>query len=573
MAKRSLFVPALVLGKILLIFLILYFNLGMFGFDSYIHLQYIDAIIENKHIFEFSISPSYYDFVGFHVLASGISLMTGISSEILYEFISVIIPILIFDLTIIAFIRHTEKKKNGYISNKIDLKYLALVLLFPAMIGIQMFLGRPNSLGVSLFSLCLYIYICKPRSFRAQLTASSFAILTVQVHHMSALFLIPVIIFVSLFLIKDIKSIVSLIYAIPAVIIINTILESSEFEKVNYFLSMNPAYEDVFNVFIGNRYIFLSLWVILTFVSYYLRVYKREFVIKQFNKMRKRIVQSRMGAKIRLKLKSIKFNKKKMAYLGTVGALVILEIVGLFVYSASLSSWFISTELVILFILSGASLISKNSLKLSLFSLGFFFYGMTVVFSLLFSSEHELSWVAPRTFAFTIIIISILAFLAISDWLPKLKNHWKVIFLSVLIFNSYLSLAYVGDKYLPEYNLTNNYQNLTIAKTMDSMIDFNTSRASIPFSISKFINGINIYSLPIILSPTFSMVENGHHLTHTWFDYILIGTVMDQWLGLPYHLTQDELMYLVNFYYASDLSFHVIINNGNNFLLYNLWWI
>jgi len=108
---------------------------------------------------------------------------------------------------------------------------------------------------------------------------------------------------------------------------------------------------------------------------------------------------------------------------------------------------------------------------------------------------------------------------------------------------------------------------------MDSLIDFNISRASIPFSISKLIDGINIYTLALILSPVFSMVENGHHLTHTWLDYIVIGTVMDQWLGLPYHLTQDELMYLLNFYYVGDLSYHIVINNGNNFLLYNLWWV
>jgi len=569
-AKKSLFVPTLIFGKILLIFLILYFNLGMFGFDSYIHLQYVDAIIENRHIFEFSISPSYYDFVGFHLLASGISLMTGLSSVILYEFISIVIPILIFDLTIIAFIRHTEKKKNGYISHNLKFQYLALILLFPAMIGIQMFLGRPNSLGISLFSLCLYLYLCKPKSFRAQIIASTLAIVAVQVHHISALFLVPVIIFTSLFLVKDIKSVVSLIYTIPAVIIINTILGSSEFEKVNYFLSMNPAYESVFNIFIGNKIVFLSIWIVLIFTSYYLRTYQKDFIRTQFAKFISKVKQAKMFTKINEF--STRINLKKIAYLGTIGALIIVEVIGLFIYSASLSSWFISAELVLIFILSGISLISRNTLKISLFLLGFFFYGLTVVFSLLFSSEHELSWVAPRTFVFTVIFVSLLAYLAISDLLPKIKNNWKMIFLTVLVFNSYLSFAYVGQQYLPSYNLTNNYQNLTIANTMDSVIDFNSSRASIPFSISKFINGINIYSLPLILSSRFTMVENGHHLTHTGLDYLVIGTVMDQWLGLPYQLTQDELMYLLNFYYVGDLSYHVVINNGDNFLLYNLWW-
>jgi len=567
MSKKSLFIPTLILSKILFIFLVLYFNLGMFGFDSYIHLQYIDAIIERKQIFEFAIAPAYYDFVGFHVLASGISLMTGISSEVLYEFISIIVPILIFDLTILAFIRHTEKKKNGYISNKMRFQYLAIVLLYPAMIGIQMFLGRPNSLGISLFSLCLYLYLCKPQSFRAQLIASVLAIVTVQVHHMSALFLVPIIIYVSIFQVKNIGSVVSLIYVIPVFNIINTILESSEFEKVNYFLSLNPAYAQVFDVFVNLKYLFLSIWIYLTFTIYIIRTKESERA--RFGDMIQEIKQFLSIGKTNVRFEKV--NIRKILKLSTLGALITVQIVGLFVYSTSLSSWFISVELVIIFILSGLALISNNKMKLSLFSLGFFFYGMTVVFSLLFSSDHELSWVAPRTFVFTVLIVSILAYLAISDWLPKLRSYWRILFLTILLFNSYLSMAYIGNQYLPSYNLNNSYQNLTIANSMDSLIDFNISRTSIPFSIAKFIGGINIYTLPIIVSSTFEMFENGHHLTHTFLDYIVIGTVMDQWLGLPYHLTQDELMYLLNFYYVGDLSYHVIINNGNNFLLYNLW--
>ena len=574
MSQKSFFIPSLIFGKLLLIFLILYFNLGMFGFDSYIHLQYIDAIIENKHIFEFSIAPAYYDFVGFHVLASGLAILTGISSEILYEFISVIVPILIFDLTIIAFIRHTEKKKNGYISHDIKFQYFALVLLFPALIGIQMFLERPNSLGISLFSLCLYLYLCKPKSFRAQFIANTLAIVVVQVHHMSALFLVPVIIFTSLFLVKNLKSVITLIYAIPVLIILNTILASSEFEKVNYYLSMNQDYANVFNTFVDYKYVFLTIWVLLTFASYYLRTYQREYMKRQISKISDRINQTKFIAKINHIL--TKITLERVIYFVVLGALIITEIIGLFIYSASLSSWFISAELVFLFVLSGISLITKNTLKLSLFILGFFFYGMTVVFTLLFSTDPELSWVAPRTFTFTVIFISFLAYLAISDWLPKIRNNWKMIFLTLLLFNSYLSLAYMGKQYFPSYNLTNDYQNLTIANSMDSLIDFNTSIVSIPFSISKFINGINIYSLPILLSSQFTIEENALRLTQTSYPhktYILIGTVMDQWLGLPYHLTLDELMYLLNYYKIGHLSYHLIINNGKNFLLYNLWWI
>ncbi|TFG10069.1 hypothetical protein EU534_01440 [Candidatus Heimdallarchaeota archaeon] len=570
MQRRSLFIPTLILGKILLIFLVLYFNLGMFGFDSYIHLQYIDAIIENKHIFEFSIAPSYYDFPGLHVLVSGISLMTGMNTEILYEFISIIIPILIFDLTIIAFIRYTEKKKNGYISNNMKSQYLALILLYPSMIGIQMILGRPNSLGISLFSLCLYLYLCKPQSFRANLIASSLAIVTVKVHHMSAIFLVPVIIFVSLFLAKNDASIISFIYVIPVGVIVNTVLKSNEFENIkNYMISKNPDIESLFNIYTNLWYILFAVWIFLSINIYFSRKIFEKENIKPFNNFICEIRKIKFLGNINYKLRT--FFTSKITQKVIIGLIVLLQIIGLFIYSASLSSWFVTVELVIIFLLSGLSLISNKKMRLPLFALGLFFYGMTVLFSIIFSSDPELSWVAPRTFVFAIIIVSVLAFLAVSDWIPKVKIHWRAVLLGILLFNTYLSMAYVGKQYLPSYNLTNSYQNLTIANSMDSIIDFDVSRASIPFSVAKFIDGINIYSLPIIISPTFTMVENGHHLTHTFLNYIMIGTVMDQWLGLPYHLTQDELMYLLNFSYTGDLSYHLIINNDKNFLLYNLW--
>ena len=133
MARKSYFVPGIIIGKLLLFFLILYFNLGMYGFDSYIHLQYIDSILENGHIVALSFGESYIDFIGFHVFASGISSLTGIEAGLIYEFVSTIIPILIFDLTIVAFIRHIDKKRKGYVSNDLNLKYLALILLFPAI--------------------------------------------------------------------------------------------------------------------------------------------------------------------------------------------------------------------------------------------------------------------------------------------------------------------------------------------------------------------------------------------------------------------------------------------------------
>ncbi|MHA1259846.1 MAG: hypothetical protein ACTSRO_09465, partial [Candidatus Heimdallarchaeaceae archaeon] len=152
MSKKNLFLPMILFVEILLIFFVLYINIGMFGFDAYIHLQYVESIIKNHKVLEINVAKSYYDFAGFHVFASVISLITGIDSQIVYKYVSVLIPILIFDLTIIAFIRFVEKKKRGYIPYSINIQYFAVVLLYPSIIGIQMILGRPNSLGISLFA-------------------------------------------------------------------------------------------------------------------------------------------------------------------------------------------------------------------------------------------------------------------------------------------------------------------------------------------------------------------------------------------------------------------------------------
>ena len=244
----------------------------MYGFDSYLHLQYINSILDSGHIMELPIAPSYYDFIGFHVFASAISSLTGIKANLIYEFVSTIIPILIFDFTIVAFIRHVDKKKKGYVSNDSNIKYLALVLLYPAIIGIQMLLGRPNSLGISLFSLCLYLYLCKPERFRAQILAGFLAIVTVQVHHLSAIFLLPVILFSSIFLAKDYKSILSLVYAIPAVLIIQKIETSREFEIVNLYLkNASPFYKNLYNIFIGREYVFLIVWLAITLLGFFVR--------------------------------------------------------------------------------------------------------------------------------------------------------------------------------------------------------------------------------------------------------------------------------------------------------------
>jgi len=327
--RKSLYIPAILIGKITLVFLILYFNVGMYGFDAYIHRQYVDSIIQNNQIIEINIAKSYYDFVGFHVFASVISLLTGLNTEIIYEFVSVIIPILIFDLSIIAFIRHVEKKKRGYIPNEINLQYLSLILLYPAIIGIQMFLGRPNSLGIGLFSLCVYLYLCKPESFRSQIIAGFLAIVTVEVHHLSALFLLPVIFITSIFLAKNYKSIISLIYAIPAVIIVRTILNSREFEIVNYYLSQNETYETLFNVFIKNDFSFLALWVIITLIGF--------------------IIRKTYGKKISEFFSKHRFTKYFIVSI--IGAIILVEIIGLFFYSANLPSWYITVELIIIVLL------------------------------------------------------------------------------------------------------------------------------------------------------------------------------------------------------------------------------
>ncbi|MCG3215128.1 MAG: hypothetical protein KAS63_00275 [Candidatus Heimdallarchaeota archaeon] len=548
--RKSLFIPAVILGKIALIFLILYFNVGMFGFDSYIHLQYVDSIIENGEIVEIDIAASYYDFVGLHVLSSAITLLTGLKTEIIYEFVSIVIPILLFDLSVIAFIRHVEKKRRGYITNDFNLQYLAVVLLYPAIIGIQMFIGRPNSLGIGLFSLCLYLYLCKPERFRAQILAGFLAIATMKVHHLSAIFLLPVIFFTSIFFAINYKAILSLVYTVPAVLIVRTILNSREFNIVNLYFSRNEVYATLYNVFIKNTFSLLVLWLIITMIGY--------------------LIRRRYGKRISAFFSTHKV--AKLSILSLVGIILIAEVIGLFIYTANLQSWYISVELVIIFILSGVALLFPDSVKYALFALGFSFYGFTVVFSLAFSSaEHELSWVAPRTFVFTIIFVSLLGYLAISGLFGWLSKKWKTLIIATLLFNSYLSFAYMGEQYLPGYNLTNDYQNLTFANNIEGYVNLTlySSRISIPFSISKFIDGINIYGLPLLIDSNSSLAENANRLRWTSLYYIVIGNVMDQWLGTPIYLSQSEITYYLGLLIGTRPTFHVVMSNSKNFLLYH----
>jgi len=546
--KKSAYLSTIIFGKVLVVFLILYFNVGMIGFDSYIHLQYVESILSNGHITELNIAPSYYDFIGFHVFASAISSLTGLSAAMLYEFISTIIPILIFDLSIVAFIHHTEKKKRGYEPREFNLQYLALVLLFPSIIGIQMFLGRPNTLGISLFCLCLYLYLCKPESFRAQLIAGFLAIATVKIHHLSGVFLLPVILLASIFLADDYKSILSLVYALPAVIIVNTILNSREFNIVNYYFSRNEVYETIYNVFIKNMFSLLVLWVIITLIGF--------------------LIRKRYGKRISGFFTTRKYTKIAMIIL--VSGLVLIQIIGFFLYTASLPSWYVSVELVILFVLSGLALLKASRVKYALFVLGFCFYGLTVVFSLVFSAtEHELSWVAPRTFVFTLIFVGILGFLSVSGFLKSLRKKWLTLVVTGLIFNSFLSLAYIGDQYLPGYNLTNDYNDITFARNIELNVDFSSSSISMPFSISKFIPGINIYQIPMLIDSNSSLATNGLRMKSSYFiRYIVIGEVMDQWLGNPILLTPEELTFYLCLHYNNIPLFHLIVSDSKNFLLY-----
>jgi len=541
----------------------------MFGFDSYIHLQYVDSIITENHIIELSIAKSYYDFVGFHVFASAISLLTGLSADMIYEFVSIVIPILIFDLSIIAFIHHVDKKKKGYVSQNLNIRYLALILLYPSLIGIQMFLGRPNTLGISLFSLCLYLYLCKPESFRAQIIAGFLAIATVKVHHLSAVFLLPVIFFTSIFLAENYKSILSLVYAIPVVFIVQTILNSREFSIVNLYFTENETYSTLYNVFIKNAFSLLALWVLITLIGYIIRkVFARRMRVFISSNLRKKYGSNTSSTIIR------RFAKISIIFL--VASIIVLEIVGIFNYTASLTSWYISVELVIIFLLSGIALIKPDKVKYSLFIIGFFFYGITVVFSLAFSSaEHELSWVAPRTFIFTIIFISLLAFLAISGFLKQLKKKWLTIFIAVLLVNSYFSMKYMDDQYFPGYNLKNDYQNLTFAYTIDSGLNMTTVTISIPFSISKFIKGVDIYRIPLLIDSNISLEENANFISNPFLNikYIVISEVMDQWLGTPILLSAEEITFYISSLYLNSPTFNLVLSNGKNFLLcrYGLW--
>ncbi len=587
MSRKSFFIPAIVLGQLLLVFLILYFNVGMYGFDAYIHLQYVDSILGNQHIIELDIAKSYYDFIGFHVFASALSALTGLKPSIIFEFVSIMVPILLFDFSIIAFIRHLEKKKQGYTSHVFNLKYLALVLLFPSIIGIQMLLGRPNTLGIGLFSLCLYMYLCKQERLRSQIIAGFLAIVTVKVHHLSAIFLLPVILFASIFLSKNLKTILSLVYAIPAVIIVETILDSREFGIVNFYFSRNETYEMLYNLFIRNEFMLLILWLIVTLIGFLLRTRKTElsnltkrFLILPLFSLFTEKAQNSIQSFFK-RVKSFLTRKKIITSLLVclVTSIVIVEIVGLFNYTASLASWYITVELIIIFLLSGVALLFPDTVKSALFALGFCFYGLTVVFSLVFSSaEHELSWVAPRTFIFTIIFISILAFLAISDVIGKVKRKFLPIFFILLIANSYFSMTYMGEQYFPGYNLTSSYENMTFAYSFNAVANVGPTTTSMSFSVSKYIDGINIYSLPLLLDSNSSLQTNANRLLFSWLKYVVIGSVMDQWLRTPLYLSHDDISYYLGTlrYYnygpftIARPTFNLVMSNGYNYLLYNI---
>ena len=194
--------------------------------------------------------------------------------------------------------------------------------------------------------------------------AGLLVIVTVKIHHLSAIFLLPVIFFTSIFLASNYKTILSLIYAFPVVIVVNTIRNSREFSIVNLYLSKNENYVIFYDIFISNLAVFLIIWLALTLLGYVVRSRYQEKVVNFFAQR--------------------KFSRK--FFLLLIGSITILEVVGLYLYTTQLSSWYISVELTILFILSGIALLPSNKVRNSLFTLGFIFYSLTVVFSLVFSS-------------------------------------------------------------------------------------------------------------------------------------------------------------------------------------------
>ena len=292
----------------------------------------------------------------------------------------------------------------------------------------------------------------------------------------------------------------------------------------------------------------LVLWVIITLIGF--------------------LIRKRYGKRISEFFTTRKYTKIAMIIL--VSGLVLIQIIGFFLYTASLPSWYVSVELVILFVLSGLALLKASRVKYALFVLGFCFYGLTVVFSLVFSAtEHELSWVAPRTFVFTLIFVGILGFLSVSGFLKSLRKKWLTLVVTGLIFNSFLSLAYIGDQYLPGYNLTNDYNDITFARNIELNVDFSSSSISMPFSISKFIPGINIYQIPMLIDSNSSLATNGLRMKSSYFiRYIVIGEVMDQWLGNPILLTPEELTFYLCLHYNNIPLFHLIVSDSKNFLLY-----
>ena len=521
----------------------------MFGFDSYLHLQYAKSIVDTGHINSTKIMESYTDFSGFHLFLASLSLVSGVSLSKIFKYCSVIIPIIIFDLTVLAFIRKSNKKNQVAQIETINIQYFSVILLFPSLIGLQMLFGRPNSLGLSLFIFVVYMYLCHSESFRMQILAGFLSVVVVKIHHLSGLFLLPILFYISVFYVSDYKTLLSMVYTIPAVFIMEIILNSREFQILRIYLSRIEFYQNLANITFYEIAILLILWVCLTFVGFYIR--------------------KNYGTKLIEKLNE----KKWMIYAKVcfVSMLVVGELISITYYTVSLSSVYITIEMIVLFTLSGAALLKWEKIRYSLFILGLGFFFLTGILFLTISTiDHELVWIAPRTFVFTIIFIALLSYLAVSNFLFQLKRKMFTIFLMILVLNTSCSALYIGCEYLPNYNLYNRYSQITFAVWIYSNVNVSENSISLPFSVGKFIPGFDIYKSPIWFNQYSTRNENALRLLQFHTPYIAIGTNMDLWLSPSVHLDFEDIEYYINTNYADYPLFHLIYSSNDYFLLYRL---
>jgi hypothetical protein len=96
----------------------------------------------------------------------------------------------------------------------------------------------------------------------------------------------------------------------------------------------------------------------------------------------------------------------------------------------------------------------------------------------------------------------------------------------------------------------------------------NVSTFSFPFSIAKYLEGVDIYRLPLIIDANSSLQTNANRMVFSGLNYIVIGRIIDQWLGTPVYLSDQELTYYIGTLRWNSPTLNVVLNNNKDYLIY-----